>query len=78
MTSQRERPRTDAFIVLGGLTMIAWAFLNLKYHVTGYLPGDIRGEPWFDPFVSFLAAAIGVLMILFGTIRLMQALRHKH
>ncbi len=57
--------------------MIGSAVLNLNYHVTGYLPGDIRGEPWFDPLVSFIAAAIGVLMILFGTGRLIQALRDK-
>jgi hypothetical protein len=77
MSSQREPPRTDAFIILGGVAMIASAFLNLKYHVTGYLPGDIRGEPWFDPVVSLIVAAIGVLMILFGTVRLMQLLHNK-
>ena len=77
MSSPREALRTDAFIVLGGLVMIGWAFLNLKYHVTGYLPGDIRGEPWFDPLVSLIAAATGVLMISFGTIRLMRARRRK-
>ena len=77
MTTHTEPPRTDAFIILGGLAMIGWAFLNLKYHVTGYLPGDVRGEQWFDPLVSLIAAVVGILMISFGGFRLIQALRHK-
>lgn len=77
MNARRESPWTDAFIILGGLAMIGWAVLNLNHHAIGYLPGDVRGEPWYDPLVSLVAATFGLMAILFGTLRLVQARQRK-
>jgi hypothetical protein len=77
VNARRESPRTDAFIILGGLALIGWAVLNLNHHAIGYLPGDVRGELWYDVLVSLVAATFGLLAILFGTIRLIQARRQR-
>jgi hypothetical protein len=76
MTPKRESLKTDALAILLGLGMIEWGMLNLRARL-GYLPGDIRGEPWFHPAESLIVGLIGLLFILVGALRLIEALRAR-
>jgi hypothetical protein len=76
MTPKRESLRADALAILLGLGMIGWGILNLRARL-GYLPGDIRGLSWFHPAESMIVGLIGLLFILVGAFRLIEALRAR-
>jgi hypothetical protein len=72
----RESLQTDVGIIIAGPVVIAIAFQRLGNNIE-YLPSDPRGQPGFDVAVIAIAVVLGVFLITFGTIRLVQGLRDR-
>jgi hypothetical protein len=73
---ERESLLTDVGAMFVGVAVIAVSYARQFNHIE-YLPGDIRGEPWFDPAVAIVFAIGGLFAFLIGSIRLVQGHRAR-
>jgi hypothetical protein len=76
MTNPRASIRTNIGAMIFGLVMIGWSILNLGNNIE-YLPGDLRGQPWFNPVVSSIIGLVGALILIEGAVRLRRGLRDR-
>ncbi|MBI3748172.1 MAG: hypothetical protein HY262_04930 [Chloroflexi bacterium] len=72
----REPLVTDVIGMVVGVGAIAVAYTR-QFNEIEYLPGDIRGEPWFDPAVAVIFTVAGLFIFLVASIRLLQGLRAR-
>ena len=74
--TDREPLLTDIIGMVVGVGMMAVAYLR-QFNQVQYLPGDSRGEPWFDPIVAIIFITVGLFFFLVASIRLLQGLRAR-
>ena len=72
--TDREPLTADVIGIVVGLGFIAWSMVPAND--IAYLPGDVRGQPWFHPLLASIAVVFGVLILSVASIRLLQGL-HK-
>jgi hypothetical protein len=71
--SATERLQNDAIGMLVGVLVIVISNA-LGFGGTAYLPGDVRGEPWFWPAFSITFTVLGLFVFVVFSIRLLQGL----
>ena len=74
--TEREPLLTDVIGMCVGVLLIAVGYFR-QFNDIQYLPGDNRGEPWFDPAVAIALTVCGLFAFLVGSIRLLQGLRAR-
>jgi hypothetical protein len=74
--TDRETLTTDVIAIVVGLGGIAGSILLLGNNIV-YLPGDVRGQPWYDPLTSLILGLGSLFFLIVGVIRLAQGLRNR-
>jgi len=72
----REPLLTDVIGMVVGVGMIAGA-QGFQFNQIQYLPGDIRGEPWFGPASAIFFTVVGLFFFVVASVRLLQGLRAR-
>jgi len=76
MNDKRESPQTDLGFIVLGLVIVLFALLRLGSTIE-YLPNDPRAQPWFNPLITAIGVAVGIITVLVGAIRLWQWRRNR-
>jgi len=71
MDARRKRLSSALIFLLIGVGGIAVAFARIGEHVA-YPPGDLRGQPWFDPLVFWIQLALSVIALGTGLVLLIR------
>jgi hypothetical protein len=72
----REPLLADVIGMIVGVSGIAVGY-SPQFNQIQYLPGDNRGEPWFDPLLAIISTVTGLFCFAVASIRLLQALRAR-
>ena len=76
MKRSHEGWQTDVGAMLAGLIFPFVGYGITQNQIT-YLPGDPRGEPWYDTAVLATSFIMGVILFAIGFVRLLQWLQDR-